>query len=304
MEDKKTQSSFFLSFSHKRWFIIFLLQCVLVPAYTSFPDQSNLHALPTLQENPKHIGVIMDGNGRWGTREKGSRSYGHENARQAVDQLISGCLEQGIAYLTLYAFSSENWDRPKQEVETIFRLISKGIGDNLNGFIKHNIRFRVIGDTAGIPDFCWQKLKEVIEATKDNTALHLTVAINYGGRAEATAASEAMVNDFLIKAVDEFLGKGFDHNSCFGNFINFVHNYHAKITPTIYQKYLYTGDLPNVDLLIRTGGKKRLSNFCPWQCAYSELYFTDVLWPDFTKDHLMDALSFFQKETRNFGKVA
>lgn len=303
MEDRKTQSFFFLSFSLKKWFIIFLLQFSLVPAYTSLPDQSNVHALPVFQENPKHIGVIMDGNGRWGTREKGSRAHGHKNARQAVDNLISGCLEQGIPYLTLYAFSSENWDRPKQETETIFRVITNGTMENLNGFIKHNIRFRVVGDTAGIPAFCWKRLEEVIEATKHNTALHLTVAINYGGRAEAAAASEAMVNDFLIKAVDAFLDKGFNHDSCFGNFVSFVHDYHAKITPTIYQKYLCTGELPNVDLLIRTGGKKRLSNFCPWQCAYSELYFIDVLWPDFTKKHLMDALGFFQKETRNFGKI-
>lgn len=301
--EKIIRHSFFSSFFLKKGFIIFLLQFLLVPAHVSFPDQCDAPIASIPQKNPRHIGVIMDGNGRWGVRKKKNRSYGHTNAKQALNNLISGCLEQGIPYLTIYAFSSENWGRPKQEVDTIFKVITQGINENLDGFIKHNIRLRVVGDTAGIPDFCWEQLKTAIEATKHNTTLHLTVAINYGGRAEAVAASEAMAKDCLKQAIDEFLRNGFNNNSQFSSFINFINNYQFKVTSTTYQQYLYTSNLPNVDLLIRTGGQKRLSNFCPWQCAYSELYFTDVLWPDFTKDHLIDALVAFRKATRSFGKV-
>lgn len=278
----------------------------LVPApasYTSTPNWHDLNKSPNLQRNPIHIGIIMDGNGRWGQKEANSRSYGHENAKEAVTQMLTGCLEQGISYLTLYAFSTENWDRPEQEVNTIFKVITASIIENLNRCVEHNIKFRVVGDTTGIPGFCWDKLKEAIEATKHNTKFHLTVAINYGGRAEAVAASESMVNDFLMKIVHAFLNKGFDQDAPFENFIQFIHNYRAKITPAIYEQYLYTRDLPNVDLLIRTGGKRRMSNFMPWQCAYSELYFTDLFWPTFNKEHLMEALSYFQKQHRTFGKA-
>ncbi|WP_243517964.1 MULTISPECIES: polyprenyl diphosphate synthase [unclassified Candidatus Cardinium] len=264
----------------------------------------DLNRLPNLQKNPKHIGIIMDGNGRWGKKEIGDRSYGHKNSKKAVSEAITGCLEQGISFLTLYAFSTENWDRPQQEIATIFQVINQGITEHVNLFSEHNIKFRVVGDTTGIPSFCWHKLKEIIDLTKDNTKLHLTVAINYGGKAETVAASEAIVNDFLIKIVDEFLNKGFNRNVRFETFMQFANDYRAKITPTTYKQYLSTGHLPDVDLLIRTGGKKRISNFLPWQCAYSELYFTDLYWPAFKKKHLMEALSFFQEQQRNFGSVA
>ncbi|AWN81948.1 polyprenyl diphosphate synthase [Candidatus Cardinium hertigii] len=260
--------------------------------------------LPKLQKKPMHIAIIMDGNGRWGKAQTGERSYGHANAKQAVEETITGCLEQGIAYLTLYAFSTENWGRPPQEVSTIFKIIAKGIAENLDRFLAHNIKFRVVGDTTAIPHSCWSKLEEAIEATKYNDGLHFTAAINYGGRAETVAASEAMVNDFLSKAVDEFLSKELQHNTCFHKFTEFIQVYRAKITPDLYEKYLYTGDLPDVDLLIRTGGKKRMSNFLPWKCAYSELYFTDLFWPTFKKKHLIEALDYFQQQHRSFGKTS
>ncbi|ROT47136.1 polyprenyl diphosphate synthase [Candidatus Cardinium hertigii] len=259
--------------------------------------------LSHLQKKPKHIGIIMDGNGRWGKKEAGDRSYGHENAKKAVAETISGCLEQEIPYLTIYAFSTENWGRPAQEVNTIFNVIAKSISENLNQFTENNIKFRVVGDSSGIPSFCWDQLKNAIDLTKNHTKLHLTVAINYGGRAETIAAAETMVNDFLIKIVNDFLSKGLSNDTGFGSFIKFVQDYRAKITPAIYKKYLYTSELPSVDLLIRTGGKKRMSNFLPWQCAYSELYFTDLFWPTFKKEHLMEALAYFQKQHRTFGEV-
>lgn len=301
--DKKKPFSLIAAIVFRKVFIICIVPFVLLPVYTASSNKHDVNGPPILPKNPRHIGIIMDGNGRWGKKEAGDRSYGHKNSKKAVSEAITGCLEQGISYLTLYAFSTENWDRPKPEVDTIFKVITEGITENINLFTEHNIQFRVVGDTAGIPNFCWNKLKEVIYLTKDHTRLHLTVAINYGGKAEAVAASEAIANDFLIKIVDEFLNKGFDNNSRFENFIKFTQDYRVKVTPTTYKQYLNTGQLPDIDLLIRTGGKKRISNFLPWQCAYSELYFTDLYWPAFKKEDLMEALNFFQQQQRNFGGV-
>lgn len=303
MLDKKKILSFITAILFKNIFLTFSSLLILLPAYTSSSSVYDFSKVGKLEIKPKHIGIIMDGNGRWGKQEVGNRSYGHQHAKQAVTEVISGCLEQGIPYLTLYAFSTENWKRPEQEIKTIFKVIAQNITEHINLFTKYNIRFRVVGDTAGIPTFCWNQLKKVIETTKANTALNLTVAINYGGKAEAVAASEALVNDFLLKIVDEFLDKGFDANCRFENFIRFAQDYRAKITPSIYTAYLHTGHLPDVDLLIRTGGKKRISNFLPWQCAYSELYFTDLYWPAFTKADLLDSLIFFQQQHRNFGGI-
>ncbi|WP_419241671.1 polyprenyl diphosphate synthase [Cardinium endosymbiont of Nabis limbatus] len=303
MTDKKHTRSFIAAIVYKKLFTIGLLLLMLLSSHTSFSNTYELNKSPSLQKKPKHIAIIMDGNGRWGKKAKGDRSYGHKSAKKAVNEAITGCLEQGISHLTLYAFSTENWSRPEQEVKTIFSVIAESLSENIHLFTEHNIKFRVVGDKEGIPSFCWDKLKEVIALTKDNTALHLTVAINYGGQAEAVAASEAIVNEFLDKIVKEFLKKGFNERSRFKHFIKFAHDYRAKITPDIYKKYLNTSQLPDIDLLIRTGGKKRISNFLPWQSAYSELYFTDLYWPDFKKENLMEALIFFQDQKRNFGAV-
>lgn len=303
MAHKKKPFPLITAIVFRKVFIIWVLPFAFLPGYTASSNKYDVKGPPTLPKNPSHIGIIMDGNGRWGKKEIGDRSYGHKNSKKAVSEAIAGCLEQGISYLTLYAFSTENWSRPEPEVDTIFKVIAECITENINLFTEHNIQFRVVGDTAGIPSFCWNKLKEVINLTKDYTRLHLTVAINYGGKAEAVAASEAIANDFLIKIVDEFLNQGFDNNSRFENFIKFAQDYRAKVTPTTYKQYLNTGQLPDIDLLIRTGGKKRISNFLPWQCAYSELYFTDLYWPDFKKKDLMKALTFFQQQQRNFGGV-
>ncbi|AXI24146.1 poly-cis-decaprenylcistransferase [Cardinium endosymbiont of Sogatella furcifera] len=302
MTDKKNPFSLIVVNLCSKVFIVCALLFTLLPGYTS-SNQYDASPSPSLQKKPRHVAIIMDGNGRWGKKAIGDRSYGHKNAKKAVNEVITGCLEQGISYLTLYAFSTENWSRPAQEIDTIFRVITEGIAENIHLFSKYNIKFRVVGETKGIPDFCWEKLNEAITLTKDNTKLHLTVAINYGGQAEVVAASEAIVKDALHKIVHEFLNKGFDSNSRFEHFIKFAHDYHIKITPTIYKEYLNTRQLPDIDLLIRTGGQKRISNFLPWQSAYSELYFTDLYWPAFKKEDLMEALTFFQKQQRNFGGV-
>lgn len=304
MADKKKTFPCISANLFSKVFIVCILPFTLLPGYTSSSNKYDANASSTLQANLKHVAIIMDGNGRWGKKEIGDRSYGHKNSKKAVNEVITGCLEQGISYLTLYAFSTENWNRPEQEINTIFKVITEGITEHINLFTEHNIKFRVVGDTKGIPGFCWNKLKEVIDLTKNNTKLHLTVAINYGGKAEAVAASEAIANDYLTETINAFLNQGFSLNSRFENFIKFIHDYRAKITPTIYKEYLNTGQLPDIDLLIRTGGKKRISNFLPWQSAYAELHFTDVYWPDFTKVDLVKAIDDFQKQQRNFGGVA
>lgn len=304
MADKKKSFPLISANLFSKIFIICILPFTLLPGYTSSSNKYDANASPNLQKKPKHIAIIMDGNGRWGKKATGDRSYGHKNAKKAVNEVVNGCLEQGISYLTLYAFSTENWNRPEQEVNTIFSVITEGISEHVNLFTEHNIKFRVVGDTQEIPSFCWNKLKEVIELTQDNTTLHLTVAINYGGKAEAAAAAEAVANDFFNKRADEFQKiKGCNSNASLEDFIQFVRDNQAKITPDIYQQYLNTSQLPDIDLLIRTGGQKRISNFLPWQSAYAELYFTDIYWPAFKKEDLMEALAFFQKQQRNFGSV-
>ena len=264
----------------------------------------DLNKIPTLEKKPNHIGIIMDGNGRWGKEQIGDRSYGHKNAKNAVAEAIKGCSEQDIPYLTLYAFSTENWDRPEEEINTIFEVIAEGVTQYIDLFTALNIKVCVVGDKKKIPSFCANKLSEVEDLTQNNTKLQLNLAVNYGGKAEAIAASEAIVKDTLDNFFDEFESKGFNNNSPFESLRNFLRDYRIKITPTTYKQYLSTGHLPDVDLVIRTGGKKRLSNFLLWHCAYSELCFKDLYWPDLKKEHLMEALVFFQGQQRNFGGIS
>lgn len=275
----------------------FLFQFFLFPA----------EAPPLIKEEkeifltkPNHIAIIMDGNGRWGQAKYGNRSAGHIHAKKAVKEVIQECLVQGIPYLTMYAFSTENWGRPKLEIDEIFRIITDGVCENLPSFLENNIHFQVIGDLQGIPEECCNALNKCIEATKHNTKLHLTAAINYGGQMEAVTASKAIAKDFLHDALHEFQ-KQFSHALSFKNFIQFLDSYHPKVSLEGYPKYLYTHSLPPVDLIIRTGGRKRLSNFLLWQSAYAEIYFMDLLWPNFRKNHLIEALLFFQQQCRTFG---
>ncbi len=256
------------------------------------------------QKKPTHVGVIMDGNGRWGKQKFGHRTAGHKHANKAVEEIIRGCLEQDVPYLTLYAFSTENWNRPPEEVKTIFNVIADSTTQQLDLFMKHNIKFNVIGDTTQIPSYCLEALQKAIEATKNHTKLSLTVAINYGGKAETIAASQAIARDCLNKAVHTFLNQGFNSATSLDQFIQFIATYQPKVTPKKYEKHLNSGNLPPIDLIIRTGGRKRLSNFLPWQGAYSEVYFSELLWPNFRKKDFIEALYFYEEQHRTFGSIS
>jgi len=230
---------------------------------------------------PNHLAIIMDGNGRWAKQQGFLRSLGHENGVKSVRSTISACTELGIKYLTLYAFSTENWNRPKLEVEMLMKLLVKSLKKELPTFTKNNIKLNAIGDLSQLPEKAFKQLQEVMEVTKDNTRMTLTLALSYGSRAE------------LINAVKEISFK------VKNNLIS-----EADIDESVINNHLYTNDLPDVDLLVRTSGEQRISNFLLWQIAYSELYFTEVLWPDFTEEELYKTLLAYQNRERRFGKTS
>lgn len=230
---------------------------------------------------PRHIAVIMDGNGRWAKQQGKARVFGHKSGVESVRSTIETCTKLGIEYLTLYAFSTENWNRPKLEVKTLMSILVSSLKKELKTFQKNNIKLSAIGNLDGLPESAKNGLNDVIEKTKNNTALTLTLALNYGSREEIVNVirniSEKVVNNNLkIEEIDE----------------NVINN------------HLYTFSLPNVDLMIRTSGEKRISNFLLWQIAYAELYFTDTLWPDFRENHLYAAIIDYQNRERRFGKTS
>ena len=239
--------------------------------------KSNIHS----QNLPKHIAIIMDGNGRW-AKEKGFlRVFGHENGTKSVRTTVESCAELGIENLTLYAFSTENWNRPKLEVKTLMQLLISSLKKELNNLQKNSIRLNAIGNLEHLPERVLKELLHVIDKTKDNTHMTLTLALSYGSR------------DELINATKQICDK-------VKNNIISVEN----IDETLINQHLYTQNLPDVDLLIRTSGEKRISNFLLWQIAYAELYFTDVYWPDFTNENLYQAIINYQKRERRFGKTS
>ena len=239
--------------------------------------KSNIHS----QNLPKHIAIIMDGNGRW-AKEKGFlRVFGHENGTKSVRTTVESCAELGIENLTLYAFSTENWNRPKLEVKTLMQLLISSLKKELNNLQKNSIRLNAIGNLEHLPERVLKELLHVIDKTKDNTHMTLTLALSYGSR------------DELINATKQICDK-------VKNNIISVEN----IDETLINQHLYTQNLPDVDLLIRTSGEKRISNFLLWQIAYAELYFTDVYWPDFTNENLYEAIINYQKRERRFGKTS
>ncbi len=230
---------------------------------------------------PKHIAVIMDGNGRWAQGKGFKRVFGHKKGVEAVRQTVEAATELGIEALTLFAFSTENWKRPKFEVDTLMSLLVSSLKKELPTFQKNKIRVQTIGNIEKLPSNAKKQLQEVIELTKTNSKLTLTLALNYGSREEIINAtkniSKKIVNNELkIEEIDE-------------NIIN---------------SHLYTFTLPVVDFLIRTSGEKRISNFLLWQIAYAELYFTDVLWPDFNKEDFYEAILNYQSRERRFGKIS
>ena len=232
-------------------------------------------------KTPNHIAVIMDGNGRWAKAKGFIRTIGHEKGAEVIENVVTACSDMGVKYLTLYAFSTENWKRPKLEVNTLMRLLVYNLKKEVARFMEKGVRLNTIGNIDKLPSNVKKQLLEVIERTKNNDTITLTLALSYGGREE------------LIHGVKEICAK-------VKNNIISVEN----IDEVVINEHLYTQNLPDVDLLIRTSGEQRISNFLLWQIAYAELYFTDVLWPDFKKEHLFEAILNYQQRERRFGKTS
>ena len=227
---------------------------------------------------PQHIAIIMDGNGRWATERNKPRSYGHQAGVETVRRITSECTRLGVKYLTLYTFSTENWNRPSDEIAALMGLVLTSLEDEI--FMKNNVRFQVIGDIKRLPVAVAEKLKETIEHTANNNAMTMVVALSYSARWELTEATkqisiEVQKGEQKVEDIDE-------------NIIN---------------KHLCTNFMPDPDLLIRTGGEYRISNYLLWQLAYSELYFCDTYWPDFNEADLHTAIADYQKRQRRFGKT-
>lgn len=223
---------------------------------------------------PRHVGIIMDGNGRWGKSRGLTRSEGHYAGVQAMEKVIDASIEVGIQALTLYAFSSENWSRSKEEVNYLMRLPIRFFKQKLPDFMRRNVRILVSGDMDGLPKATKKVLAQSMEKTKNNSGLIVNFAFNYGGRGEIVQAARRMIQELQES------GQGLNEDAL--------------------QKYLYTSELPQLDLVIRTGGEQRLSNFLLWQCADVELYFTDVYFPDFDEKHLKEAVYDFQERTSEY----
>ena len=233
-----------------------------------------------LNNIPQHIAIIMDGNGRWATERGKERSYGHQAGVEAVRRITTECSNLGVKYLTLYTFSTENWGRPADEVAALMGLVLTSLEDEI--FMKNNVRFRVIGDIKRLPDVVQQKLHETEEHTAKNDHMTLVIALSYSSRWEITEAVRQIIQD--------------------------LHDQREDITRTLefeetISKHLATSFMPDPDLLIRTGGELRISNYLLWQIAYSELYFCDTYWPDFNEAELHKAIESYQKRQRRFGKT-
>ncbi|MBD3723446.1 MAG: isoprenyl transferase [Flavobacteriaceae bacterium] len=230
---------------------------------------------------PQHLAIIMDGNGRWAKQKGLLRTIGHESGTKSVKATVETCAKLGIKNLTLYAFSTENWNRPKLEVDTLMKLLISSLKKELKTLNKNNIRLNAIGNLTNLPVKVQAELQEVIQKTSENTRMTLTLALSYGAREE------------LVQAVKKISDK------VKNNIIS-----PDTIDETIINQHLYTHDLPDVDLVIRTSGEHRISNFLLWQIAYAEFYFTEVLWPDFNEANLYEAIISYQNRERRFGKTS
>ncbi|WP_291966246.1 isoprenyl transferase [Maribacter sp.] len=230
---------------------------------------------------PKHLAIIMDGNGRWAKERGKLRVFGHEHGVKTVRIVVEQCVQLKVEYLTLYTFSTENWNRPKIEVQTLMRLLVSSLKKELKTFNKNNVRLNTIGNIDALPAKAYKELVEVMDQTKQNTGMTLTLALSYGAREEL----QSMVKEISTKVKNNIIS---------------VEN----IDQEIINNHLYTHDLPDVDLLIRTSGEHRISNFLLWQIAYAELYFIDVYWPDFREHHLVEAIKNYQNRERRFGKTS
>lgn len=230
---------------------------------------------------PNHVAIIMDGNGRWAKKQGLARVFGHEKGTTAVRSCVELSAKLGIKNLTLYAFSTENWNRPKFEVDTLMNLLVKSLKKELDTFQKNNIRLNTIGNLSLLPENTQKELLKVVDKTSQNTHMTLTLALSYGAREEIVNATKAIINKVKNNIISP-----------------------DDIDESIINQHLYTHDLPDVDLVIRTSGEQRISNFLLWQIAYAEFYFTDVLWPDFREEHYTQALLDYQQRERRFGKTS
>lgn len=240
-----------------------------------FKEKLNLKSLP------KHISIIMDGNGRWAKQKGFLRAFGHEEGTKAVRDVVEGSAELGIEFLTLYAFSTENWKRPKREVDTLMRLLVTSLKKEIKTLMENNIKLKAIGNLDSLPKKAQRELQEVMSKTENNQRMTLTLALSYGSREEMMH----MVRDISEKVKNNEISP-------------------EAIDESIINQHLYTRNLPDVDLLIRTSGEQRISNFLLWQIAYAELYFTPILWPDFRREDLYEAIYNYQTRERRFGKTS
>ena len=232
-------------------------------------------------EIPQHLAIIMDGNGRWAKNKGKNRLFGHTKGVKAVQEVVEECAVLKIKYLTLYAFSTENWNRPEEEIGVLMKLLLSSLKSEFEKLLKNRIKLNVIGNTNQLPLSVQKELDYVIKQTENNSEMTLTLALSYGGREEI----ESAIKQLAVKVKNNIISP-------------------EKIDQSIINEHLYTRDLPDVDLLIRTSGEKRISNFLLWQIAYAELYFSKVLWPDFRKKHLHKAIINYQKRERRFGKTS
>lgn len=230
---------------------------------------------------PQHLAIIMDGNGRWASQRGKNRVFGHTKGIKSVQVVVEEAARLGISYLTLFAFSTENWSRPKEEIGTLMELLVRSLRNEFEKLLKNQIRLEAIGSIDQLPDKVQEELNHVIQATKNNDKMVLTLALSYGGREDLVQALQKIATGVKNNIISP-----------------------EKIDQSIINKHLYTRKLPDIDLLIRTSGEQRISNFMLWQAAYAELYFTSVYWPDFREGHLHDALLNYQNRERRFGKTS
>ncbi len=240
-----------------------------------FKEQIDLNRLP------QHIAIIMDGNGRWAKNQGKFRVFGHESGVLSVKDIVEGCVDIGVKYLTVYAFSAENWNRPQDEVNALMELLISTINAEAESLNKNNVRLNAIGDLKSLPLKCQQDLENVMRITSKNEKCTLTLALSYSAQWEIAQAAKKIAQ----KVQDHELTADQVDEACFAN-------------------HLTTAGIPDPELLIRTSGESRISNFLLWQIAYTELYFTETLWPDFRREHLFEAIVDYQKRERRFGKIS
>jgi undecaprenyl diphosphate synthase len=246
-----------------------------LPPLASFKEHIDFNNLP------RHIAVIMDGNGRWAKKKGALRIFGHRNAVQAVRDITEGCGEIGIKYLTLYAFSTENWGRPKEEVDGLMELLVSTLKQEIKTLMENQVKLITIGDTSNLPGDCQKNLEWAVNTTKNNSGLTLILALSYSGRWEITEAVKTIARKIKAGELNE-----------------------AEVNEEMINRHLQTAGIPDPELLVRTSGEMRVSNFLLWQIAYSELYITPTLWPDFRKENLYEAIWAYQQRERRFGKTS